>query len=142
MKKRTSLAIFAISIVLATILGIILSGIFLANITSADFPFEIPAEFMPVIIVFVTLKTVVSLVNMALLFLILAIYVDIYRKIKTRFTAGLLLMILVLLMQALTSNPLLQFRFGFPVIGFGPFSIIPDLFTTVALIVLLYLSFE
>jgi hypothetical protein len=142
MNKRNQIALFIVSISLAAVLGIILSWTFIINASTPHYPFDIPHEFLPAITLFVTLKTVVSFVNMALILLTLAIYVDIYKRIKSKFTAGLILMIVVLLMHALTSNPLLQFRFGYQVIGLGPLSIIPDLFTTIALTVLFYLSLE
>jgi hypothetical protein len=49
---------------------------------------------------------------------------------------------LVLLLYALSSNPLLQWVFGFRAFGLGPFAMLPDLFTFVALAVLLYLTFR
>ncbi len=140
MKKRTLVAVYIVSVILAVILGVILSGILLENYTGSEFPFEIPVEHLPALRVMISLKTVISFVNMALIFLMLGIYTDLYRKIKTNFTAGLLLLILVLLMNALSSNPLIFLRF--PIIGGGLGFIIPDIFTTIALTVLFYLSLE
>ena len=142
MKKRTLIGIYFVSVALAVMLGAILSGIMLNHYTGSEFPFEVPPEYLPALSVMITLKTVVSFVNMALIFLMLSIYIDLYRKIKSNFTAGLLLLIIVLLMNALTSNPLLFLRFGFPVVGAGLGFIIPDLFSTIALTVLFYLSLE
>ncbi len=141
MKKKVLLAAYVALVVIAAILGIVLSGMMLDNFTGSEFPFEIPPEYLPGVRLAITFKTVISLVNMTLIFLMLAIYVDLYRKIKTNFTAGLLLLIIVLLLNAMTSNPLLFLRFGFP-LGAGPFFIIPDLFSTIALTVLFYLSLE
>jgi hypothetical protein len=142
MRKRTLVAIYFVSVILAVIFSIILSGIMLENFTGSEFPFEIPPEYLPALSLMISLKTVVSFVNMTLIFLMLVIYVNLYRKIKTNFTAGLLLLIIVLLMNAMTSNPLLFLRFGFPIVGEGLGFIIPDLFTTIALTVLFYLSLE
>jgi hypothetical protein len=47
-----------------------------------------------------------------------------------------------LLLNALVSNPLLQFGFGFRAFGLGPFAMLPDLFTFFALVVLLYLTLK
>ncbi len=142
MEKRTLIAAYFVSIILAVILGMILSEILIANFTGSEFPFEIPPEYLPPLNFMIYLKTVISSVNFVLIILLLVIYVDLYRKIKTNFTAGLLLLIIVLLMNAVTSNPLVFLRFGFPVFGVGVGFIIPDLFTTIALTVLFYLSLE
>ncbi len=142
MKKRTLIGIYFVSVIVAVILGIILSGIFLEHFSGAEFPFEIPVELLPALRFMMSIKTVVSFVNMALIFLMLGIYIDLYRKIKTNFTAGLLLLIFVLLMNVLTSNPLVYLRIGIPVTAPGIGFIIPDIFSTIALTVLFYLSLE
>lgn len=142
MSKRVQIAVFTVTIALAALLGIFFSWAFITNRPPGHYPFEIPPEFLPSIALFMTLKIVVSSVNMALILLTLAVYADIYRRIKSKFTMGLILMLLVLLMHALTSNPLLQYGFGYQVIGFGPLIILPDVFTMIALLVLFYLSLE
>jgi hypothetical protein len=91
---------------------------------------------------FYTVKTILSTVNVALLVFLLISYLDIYRKIKSEFTIGLILFSLTLLFYALSSNPLVHWLFGFRGFGLGPFAMLPDLFTTVALTVLLYLTFK
>jgi hypothetical protein len=87
-----------------------------------------------------TAKTVVSTVNLVLLIFLLATYVGIYGKTRSEFTIGLIIFSLVLLLHAITSNPLTQWLFGFQGSGLGPFAIMPDLFTFAALVVLLYLT--
>jgi hypothetical protein len=87
-------------------------------------------------------KTVISILNTALIIALLYIYAKIYRNIKSKFTAGLILTMFVLLLYAISSNPLLQILFGFRAFGMGPFAMIPDMFATVALVILLYLSLE
>jgi hypothetical protein len=72
----------------------------------------------------------------------LGIYIDLYRKIKSNFTAGLLLLIVVLLMNSLTANPILFLRHEGALIVPGVGFIIPEFFTTIALTVLFYLSLE
>jgi small-conductance mechanosensitive channel len=87
-------------------------------------------------------KTVISIVNTALIIALLYIYAKIYRNIESRFTAGLILTMFVLLLYAISSNPLLQVLVGFRAFGMGPFAMIPDMFATAALVILLYLSLE
>jgi len=89
---------------------------------------------------FYTAKTVVSTINVTLLVFLLVTYIGIYKKTRSEFTIGLTIFSVVLLLYALTSNPLVQWTFGFRAYGLGPFAMMPDLFTFVALAVLLYLS--
>ena len=91
---------------------------------------------------FYTAQTVVSTINVTLLIFLLLAYISIYRKTRSEFTIGLIIFSAVLLLNALASNPLVIRAFGFRPFGLGPFALLPDLFTFVALIVLLYLSIE
>jgi hypothetical protein len=83
---------------------------------------------------FYRLKTVLSSIN--------ATYIDMYKKLNSEFTIGLILFSLTLLFYALTSNPLLQWIFGYQAFGLGPFAMLPDMFTTLALTVLMYLTMK
>lgn len=89
---------------------------------------------------FYTAKTVVSTINVTLLVFLLLTYISIYRKTRSEFTLGLIIFSMVLFFYALSSNPLLQWSFGFRAFGLGPFAMLPDLFTFIALSVLLYLT--
>jgi hypothetical protein len=109
-------------------------------------PFDIVSEdresFYMDIELFYKIKTVLSSINATLLVFLLATYVDMYKKLKSEFTIGLILFSLTLLLYALTSNPLLQWLFGYQAFGLGPFAMLPDLFTSLALAVLLYLTMK
>lgn len=142
MKNKTLIGIYVVSVILAVILGAILSIILLESFSGTEFPFPIPVEYLPALRFMMALKTVISFVNIALIILMLGIYLDLYRKIPTNFTRGLLLLIIVLLMNAFTSNPLLFLRYEGAVLSPGMGFIIPDIFTTIALTVLFYLSLE
>lgn len=89
-----------------------------------------------------TLKTVISSINATLLVFLLITYLDIYKTLKSEFTIGLIIFSMILLLYALVSNPLMQSIFGFQAIGLGPFAMLPDLFTCLALAVLLYLTMK
>jgi len=91
---------------------------------------------------FYTAKTVVSTINVTLLVFLSLTYVSIYRKTRSEFTIGLVIFSLVFLLNALASNPLVIWGFGFQPFGLGPFALLPDLFTCGALVVLLYLSIK
>jgi hypothetical protein len=89
---------------------------------------------------FYTVKTVVSTINVTLSAFLLVTYVSLYRKTRSEFTIGLIIFSSVFLLNALASNPLVIWAFGFRLFGLGPFAMLPDLFTFAALAVLLYLS--
>jgi len=88
---------------------------------------------------FYTVKTAISTINAVLLVFLLVSYVDLYQKIKSEFTIALIIFSTVLLLHALTSNPLLPPIFGFQAFGLGPFAMLPDIFTFAAIIILVYL---
>lgn len=88
-----------------------------------------------------TVRTVVSMINAGLSFILLIVYAGIYVKTRAQFTVGLMILSAVLLVYAITSNPLLQ-ALSFQVYGFGLVGALPELLTTIAAVVLLYLSVE
>jgi len=87
-----------------------------------------------------TAKTVISTINVTLLIFLLVTYIGIYKKTRSEFTIGLIIFSVVLLFYALTSNPIIHWAYGFRAFGLGPFAMLPDLFTCMALAVLLYLT--
>jgi len=99
-----------------------------------------PENILGDIELFYTVETVVSTVNVTLSIFLLLIYVSIYRKTQSGFTIWLMIFSAVFLLYALASNPLVIRAFGFWPLGLGPFAMLPDLLTLVALSVLLYLS--
>jgi hypothetical protein len=104
-------------------------------------PHERPPENIPGDIEFFYMADgVFSMINIALLISLLVIYIDIYMKTRSEFTIGLIIFSAAFLLNALASTPLIAGVFGFQASGLGPFVLLPDLFTSAALIVLLYLS--
>jgi len=103
---------------------------------------RLPFDIMGDIELFYKIKTILSSINATLLVFLLATYVDMYKKIKSEFTIGLVVFSLILLLYAISSNPLLQWLFGYRAVGLGPFAMLPDMFTTLALAVLLYLTMK
>jgi hypothetical protein len=88
------------------------------------------------------LNTVFSTLNATLLISLLILYAEIYKERKVEFTLWLIIICSVLLLNALTSNPFLQWAFGFRPFGLGPFAVLPGVFTFVALAILLYLTMK
>ena len=87
-------------------------------------------------------KTVFSSVNIVLVSILLVTYLTLYKNNKSEFVFGLILFALVLLFYALTSNPLVVTLFGFRAFGLGPFAVLPDMFTTISLSIMLYLTLK
>jgi hypothetical protein len=89
-----------------------------------------------------TLDSIFSTLNATLLVFLLVLYVGTYVKRKVDFTLWLAIFCSVLLLDALTSNPIIQSPFGFHPFGLGPFAILPTIFTSAALVILLYLTLK
>ena len=89
-----------------------------------------------------TAKTVISSINIVLVITLLTMYITLYRENKSDFVFGLILFALVLLFYALVSNPIVIQIFGFRAFGLGPFAVLPDLFATISLSIMLYLTFK
>lgn len=134
-----------IYLILAILVAAALLATFSANIS---FPPTFPGQQRPPrtvpgdIELYYSARTVISTVNVTLLLILLVTYADMYLKTKSEFVIGLMIFSMVLLLNALTSNPLVHQIFGFYAFGLGPFAMLPDLFTLSALIVLLYLTFR
>ena len=85
-------------------------------------------------------KIALSSANIVLLTIVLVIYAGIYQKTKSQFSLGLVIFTIALLLYSFTSNPIMQGFGGFRVSGLGPFTMLPDLFSCIASVILLYLS--
>lgn len=101
-----------------------------------------PPPWAPSLTVLVLAKLVFSTFTPILLLALLVTYVRIYRDLPNRFTLSLMLFTLTLLLYALTANPLVSvILFGFRYsIGLGPFTFLPDLFASIAVVILYYQS--
>jgi hypothetical protein len=86
------------------------------------------------------LRTIISTVNTGLVIYLLIIYIGIYLKTRARFTVGLIIFTVTLLLYAITSNPFLHVMFRPYTLSL--FDALPELFTTIAVVVLLYLSLK
>lgn len=88
------------------------------------------------------IQAIVSSVNIALSILLLGVYLDTYRRMRSEFSLALVVFSLVLLSYSLTSNPFVRDLFGFRGSGLGPFGMLPDVFACMGLIILVYLSLK
>jgi len=143
-QMNKNLKIWLVLVILAVIAVAILAAIWAATTVYAPrfLPRRLPpSEFIPGDIeLFYIARTVVSTINIALLVFLIATYVSIYMKTRSEFTIGLLIFAVVFLMKDLTASPFVIGAFGFGLFGLGPFALLPDLFESMALSVLLYLS--
>lgn len=87
-------------------------------------------------------QTIFASVNTILLLYLLFNYLSIYNHLKSRFALGLIVVAISFLAGSVAANPLLHVFFGFRGSGLGPFAIMPLIFTTVVVLVLIYLSRE
>jgi hypothetical protein len=86
-----------------------------------------------------TASSFVSTLMLLLSVFLIFIYLKDYLELKSSFTLGLLLMLVSLMLFAITSNPMLHQFFG--VFGmFGIITIIPYVFATISLMILLKIS--
>ena len=91
---------------------------------------------------YIVVKSAINMINLTISVILIFLYVNIFRKIKSDFTLGLIIVMFAFLIYAITANPLFYSIFGYWGFGMGPFQMIPDIFTTIALGVLLYLSLK
>lgn len=91
----------------------------------------------------VRIKLFVTTLNVVVLLALLWNYITVYRDMPNRFTLSLLLFTVALLLYAVSSNPLLPLVLGFRHgTALGPFVFLPDVFASIAVVVLLYQSFS
>ncbi len=89
------------------------------------------------------LQALIALGNVLLLLALLIIYARNYEQIKSKFALGLIAFIVLLIVQAFTSNPFLRTVWGFRHIhALGLLIIVPVIFEFVALAILLYISLK
>ncbi|MFO8133834.1 MAG: hypothetical protein R6U10_07905 [Thermoplasmatota archaeon] len=139
-------ALVALLIVIGIVLGMVLSTVSLSLAKERaerrgwrpPQDGELPAEF---VLRYYTASIIIT-VNVMLLVGLLGVYLQAYAATGSSFMLGLMFFIGVLLVQSLLSLPLLHTLFGYTFFGLGPFSILPHVFETMALVILIVLSME
>ena len=134
-------------LVLAALIAVILLSVFWSSV-NLPLPPPFSSRGRPPMIppadveLFYILKTVFSTLNVTLLVFLLMTYLLMYIREKLEFTLWLAIISTALLLNALTSNPFVQWIFGFRAFGLGPFAMLPDIFTLIVLTILLYLTMK
>jgi hypothetical protein len=142
MKKRTTNALIISLIVIAAVLGAVMGSLYAPPPPNEGRTPHIPEIEQDPHNYLMVIKTTITVINITISLILIALYVKIYREVRSDFTIGLIVVMFTLLLYSLTSNPLLPFLFGYHGFGMGLFMIIPDMFSTVCLITLLYLSLK
>jgi competence protein ComGC len=88
------------------------------------------------------LGTSIICMNIFLLLGLLSVYIRVFQTTKSSFMLGLLLFIGVLFVQSILSLPILHAALGFIDYDIGLLGILANMFETLALVILLYLSME
>ena len=89
----------------------------------------------------VKVRLIIGFVNTALLLYLLILHIDVYRATKSNFSLSLILFSFTLILYTITNNPVLIWMTGFQQRSITQvFNFVPDVFTTVASIILIYLS--
>lgn len=142
MKKNAVLVIMLVLVIASAILGAALSNAVRPPAPrpppGGGFPEGVDPNDSPLVMV----KGAISTMNITIALMLIALYVRLYQELKSRFTLGLIVVMCSLLLYSATSSPVMQLFFGYRPYGMGPFFFIPDLFATVAMGFLLYLSLE
>jgi hypothetical protein len=143
---RTRLILTTLIVVAVVVVAVVVALWATSTFWLPSYPFRYrlpPPQYVPPsedIELFYTVETVFSTINVTLSIVLLLTYVNIYRKTRSEFTIGLTIFSAVFLLNALASSPLFRGAFGYRPFGLGPFTMLPDVFTFGALLVLLYLS--
>lgn len=143
--KTKAIALVIILLIVGTIIGFALSYASLKKgkelAEKRGHPFE-NSRLVRIFVFRYMASTIIISINILLLLGLLWVYMNTYAKTKSSFMLGLLFFIGVLFIQSLLSLPILHTLFGYTPYGLGPFGVLPHLFETLALVILLVLSLE
>ncbi len=90
---------------------------------------------------YITFRIVLSSLNMILYGYILVMYIQLYNETKSNFSMGLMALSSVLLIYSLSSNPLIMgFLHGTEPVWYNVFNSIPDVFASIAAVIMIYLT--
>ncbi len=141
MEKDTRNAIIVLMIVVAAIVGAVFG-----NLMATQFDREDPPDREDIekgdYTIYRTMAAAVATVNLVIALVLILLYLEVYRDVKSDFTVGLIMVTMSFMLYALFSNPLIHSVFGFRAFGLGPFAIIPNFFAMIAMSTLLYLSLK
>ena len=102
---------------------------------------DVLREFERRIEIFVTGRIIVSSINILLYGYLTYFYIRLYMENKSKFSLGLTALSIALLIYSIASNPyILRLTLRKDPLWMGVFNFIPDVFATVAAVIMVYLS--
>ncbi len=141
MKKVIGIILLALVMVQFTAVNVYGDTVFVPRPRIPDFSPEELQELQNRIEAYIMGKTVVSAVNSILMAYIMWFYYMMYRENGSKFSLGLIALSAALLVYSISSNPWLAHSLSLNGNGFaGVFNFIPDLFTTAAAVIMIYLT--
>ena len=140
--KAKALTILFILLILGAVVGIIISLISLGFLKNRFVSIEGARVIWRVFADNYMLGTIIICMNLSLILGLLGSYINSFRRTKSSFLLGLVLFLGVLFVQSLLSLPFLGILLTNSGYQSGIFSILPNMFETIALIILFYLSME
>lgn len=129
MKKRTEMIALAVGSIAAAISSVIIAQ----NVIFS------PSRTLQSVML---LKVFFTSLNIVLLLGLVMNYIRIYSGLKTGLSRSLVAFSTALMFYAVTSSPLTHVLAGFDVISIGPFTFLPDIFVTVATVIILRESYR
>lgn len=90
----------------------------------------------------IIIKVFFTSLNIILLTGLVVNYMKIYREMPTSTSRSLIIFSASLLLYALASSPLIRVLLGFETITVGPFTYLPDMFASLAAIIILHESYK
>jgi len=98
-------------------------------------------EISNMLVLYIEGRTVLAIINTCLLLYLMWFYYNIYRETRSNFSLCLVLFAATLFLYSITSNPIMIWINGFNGANiFNLFNLLPDVFTTLASAILIYLS--
>ena len=140
--KAKALTILFMLLIIGALLGIVLSLISLGFLKNRFVSIEGARVIWRVFADNYMLGTIIICMNLSLLLGLLGSYINSFRRTKSSFLLGLVLFLCVLFVQSLLSLPFLGILLTNSGYQSGIFNILPNMFETIALIILFYLSME
>jgi len=147
--QKTPWASLAIIGVLIVILAVLIGPLNTLSFLQSHQDYPLLAQLTPqqlmeisnMLVLYIKGRTILALINTGLLLYLMYLYTGIYRETKSNFSLCLLLFSITLFLYSITSNPILIWINGFQSLSiFNIFNLLPDVFTTLASAILIYLS--
>jgi len=141
--KKLSITLFLVTIILSTSVLVLAQpdqrSPWKPRFNTSD-P-EALAEFERQIENYITFRIINSSINTVLYGYLLFMYIQLYNETQSKFSMGLVALSSTLLIYSLLSNPLLLGLFrGTEPIWFSVFNSLPDVFASIAAVIMIYLS--